>query len=186
MSLVSSVGFQGESHLELDGKIFPRNSKDEKLELTFSTLEESGLLVWKGQKETDGEVTSEDYMMISLRGGRPHVEYDLGGGQMTVSLGQKVNDDLPHTLSIARSGRHVSLGLDGLHQQNETSTGSYQVFNTEGNIFVGGGGPRPVTELTRSRFSKTFVGCVHSLVINNRATDFNNHVQASNLVPCQE
>ena len=73
MSLVSSVGFQGESHLELDGKIFPRNSKDEKLELTFSTLEESGLLVWKGQKETDGEATSEDYMMISLREGRPHV-----------------------------------------------------------------------------------------------------------------
>ena len=64
MSLVSSVGFQGESHLELDGKIFPRNSKDEKLELTFSTLKETGLLVWKGQK---------DYMMISLREGRPHV-----------------------------------------------------------------------------------------------------------------
>ena len=41
--------------------------------------------MWKGQKDTDGE----DYMMISLREGRPHVE-DLGGRQMMVSLGQKV------------------------------------------------------------------------------------------------
>ena len=77
--------FQGESHQELDRKTSLRNSKDEKLELTFSTLKETGLLVWKGQKDTDGE----DYMMISLREGRPHVE-DLGGRQMMVSLGQKV------------------------------------------------------------------------------------------------
>ena len=81
--------FQGESHQELDRKISLRNSKDEKLELTFSTLKETGLLVWKGQKDTDGE----DYMMISLRGGWSHIEYDLGGGQMTCSLGQKVNED---------------------------------------------------------------------------------------------
>ena len=56
--------FQGERHQELDRKTSLRNSKDEKLELTFSTLKETGLLVWKGQK---------DYMMISLREGRPHV-----------------------------------------------------------------------------------------------------------------
>ena len=42
-------------------------------------------VVGSGQKEADGE----DYMMISLREGRPHVE-DLGGRQMMVSLGQKV------------------------------------------------------------------------------------------------
>ena len=73
-------------------------------------------VVGSGQREADGE----DYMMISLRGGWSHIEYDLGGGQMTCSLGQKVNEDLPHTLSIARTSRHVSLSLDGLHQQNES------------------------------------------------------------------
>ena len=46
-------------------------------------------VVGSGQKEADGE----DYMMISLRGGWSHIEYDLGGGQMTCSLGQKVNED---------------------------------------------------------------------------------------------
>ena len=154
--------------------------------MTFNTLEEAGLLLWKGQTEAAGLTTSEDYLMISLRGGRPQVEYDLGGGQMTVSLGQKVNDDLPHTLSIARTGRHLSVSLDGLHQQNKTSEGSYEVFNTDGNIFIGGAGPRPVTELTQSRATRTFVGCVHSLVINNRPLDFTNHLQASNLIPCQK
>ena len=46
-------------------------------------------VVGSGQREADGE----DYMMISLRGGWSHIEYDLGGGQMTCSLGQKVNED---------------------------------------------------------------------------------------------
>ena len=170
--------------MELDGVVMPRNSRDETVELTFNTGEDSGLLLWKSQKDS-GE-TSDDYLLISLREGRPHVEYELGGGPLTVSLPHQVNDDLPHKLSLVRTGRHVSLTLDDQHQQNQTSTGSYQVFNTEGNIFVGGGGPRPVTQLTSGKSVRTFVGCVHSLVINNKDLSFRNHKQSSNLIPCRE
>ena len=170
--------------MELDGGVMPRNSRDETLELTFSTEADSGLLLWKGQ--TDFGETSEDYLLISVREGRPHVEYELGGGPLTLSLPQRVNDDLPHKLSLVRTGRQVSLTLDDQHQQNQTSTGSYQVFNTEGNFFLGGGGTRPVAQLTAGKSVRTFVGCLHSLVINNKDLSFRNHKQSSNLVPCRE
>ena len=170
--------------MELEGSVMPRNSRDETVELTFNTEADSGLLLWKSQQ--DSGVTSEDYLLISLREGRPHVEYELGGGPLSLSLPQRVNDDLPHKLFLVRTGRHVSLTLDDQHQQNQTSAGSYQVFNTEGNIFLGGGGTRPVSQLTSGKSVRTFVGCVHSLSINNKELSFKNHKQSSNLVPCRE
>ena len=186
VNMLNSVGMTGDSHLELRGAVLPRNSKEETLEIVFSTLEEDGLLLWKGEGESGGLGTSDDYLVISLVGGHPHVEYELGGGPLSVSLGQKVNDDLHHSLSVLRAGRLLSVSLDGHHQHNRTSSGSYQVFNTEGNIFIGGSGPRHLSELTHGKCNRTFVGCVHSLVINNTPTDFSDHVRASNLVPCHE
>ena len=173
--------------MELDGSVMPRNSRDETLELTFNTEEDSGLLVWKSQQTDSGLTTSDDYLLISLRDGRPQVEYELGGGPLVVSLPHQVDDGLPHTLRLVRTGRHLSLTLDDQHQQNQTSAGSFQIFNTEGNIFVGGGGPRTVTSLISGKSEvRTFVGCVHSLVINNKDLSFRNHKQSSNLVPCRE
>ena len=88
--------------MELEGGVMPRNSRDETVELTFNTEADSGLLLWKSQQ--DSGVTSDDYLLISLREGRPHVEYELGGGPLSLSLPQRVNDDLPHKLFLVRTG----------------------------------------------------------------------------------
>ena len=86
VNILNNVGFTGKSHLELDGKLLPRNSMEESVEISFSTQDENGLLLWKSQRESLGLGTSDDYLIISLRKGRPRVEYELGGGQLALGM----------------------------------------------------------------------------------------------------
>ena len=101
-------------------------------------------------------------------------------------IDEKVSDDQVHTLTVVRDGRQLSFTLDGNQHQNKTSIASFQVFNTEGNIFIGGGGPQQVSALTEGKAVRTFVGCIHSISINNSPIDFRDNVQSSNLVPCTQ
>ena len=78
ITLKSDLGFKGSSHLEITSSLLPKSSRFENINITFSTTEENGLLMWKSQEDPVGN--GDDFILLQIHDGNPVLEYELGGG----------------------------------------------------------------------------------------------------------
>ena len=79
------------------------------------------------------------------------------------------------------------MSLDETYLVTEPVPGSLTVLNTGGNIYLGGGGLVDVATLTGARSASTFIGCIHSLSINDKLVNFQTEsVSSSNIYNCDE
>ena len=72
------MGFNGQSHIQIRGTLLAPNSRNENINVTFSTSESAGLLIWKSQKDIVGN--GDDFILLEIENGQPKLTYELGGG----------------------------------------------------------------------------------------------------------
>ena len=78
ITLDSDLGFKGSSYLEVSSSLLPKSSRFENINISFSTIEENGLLMWKSQEDPVGN--GDDFFLLQIKQGNPVLEYELGGG----------------------------------------------------------------------------------------------------------
>ncbi|XP_037075728.1 basement membrane-specific heparan sulfate proteoglycan core protein-like isoform X4 [Pollicipes pollicipes] len=175
--------FDMHSYAELPLELLPHqsNTEPETVNITFSTLED-GLLFFHGQTAREPGA-GQDYIAIAIRGGRPELSFELGSGPLRITLPQRVDDGLVHSLVARRTGRDGELELDGVRAESDASPGYLTMMNTNGNIYIGG---LPDFDLmTEGRFSAGLVGCVHGLAIQGQEVNLANDLQGGvNLMAC--
>ena len=81
MTIEESIGFTGNSHIEYSHNLFQTNSESEKIDISFSTTKDDGMLLWKSQKELVGN--GDDLVLLQIKHGKVYLEYELGGGKFT-------------------------------------------------------------------------------------------------------
>ncbi|XP_043237332.1 basement membrane-specific heparan sulfate proteoglycan core protein-like isoform X3 [Amphibalanus amphitrite] len=184
VELSSHLWFDMHSYAELPLKLLPHqsNSQPETVNITFSTLEEDGLLFFHGQTARE-RGAGQDYIAIAVRAGRPELSFELGSGPLRITLPQRVADGRQHTLVARRTGRQGELLLDDTYSESGETPGYLTMMNTNGNIYIGG---LPDFELmTDGRFAMGLVGCVHQLSIQGDPVDFTTDLQGgANVSPC--
>ena len=193
----------GKSHIQYSHKLFQPDSESEKFDISFSTNNEDGMLIWKSQRDLVGN--GDDLVLLQIKHGKVHLEYELGGGRLSLmispinnnflmasgpielTLGQSVTDNLVHKVTISRDKTSINMSLDESFHTSKRITGPLKILNTVGDIFLGGGGLVDVATLTGGRAIRTFSGCVHSLGVSDTRVDLQlDHLASSNIINCQE
>ena len=63
--------------------------------------------------------------------------YNMGAGPAEMRSRVRVNDGAPHTVFLDRLGRAGSVQIDGGEPVADSSKGSLQMLNVNGNIYFG-------------------------------------------------
>ena len=58
--------------------LFNINSESESMDISFSTTKDNGMLLWKSQNDLVGN--GDDLIILQIKDGNIHLEYELGGG----------------------------------------------------------------------------------------------------------
>ena len=58
--------------------LFKINSESESIDISFSTTKDNGMLLWKSQNDLVGN--GDDLIILQIKDGNIHLEYELGGG----------------------------------------------------------------------------------------------------------
>ncbi|KAK2193775.1 hypothetical protein NP493_5g02050 [Ridgeia piscesae] len=184
-SIGTSAGFRGDGYVELPLRLLPHRSSqvEEVIEMTVSTDQSDGLLLWHGQKPTV-RGRGKDYLSVALHGGKVVFSYELGSGPANISSVDRIDDGRPHTITIRRTGRKGSLEIDGFSFVEGESGGVLRMLNTRGNMYIGG-----VPDLDGMAFGQhdqMLEGCVSNLYIQGKGPlDLTaDAVGGVNVVPC--
>jgi len=181
----TEVQFNGDGYVELSRELLPHTNPEEgeKIHIEFSTRSPNGLLLWHGQTpDTDG--MGQDYLSLSVVNGQLQLSYELGSKPAVITTQQRVDDGERHAAVIKRQGKDGSLELDRRSLEFGESQGLLTQLNANGNIYVGG---LPSLEfMTGSHNATGFVGCIHSLQIQDSGViNFaERQISSVNALPC--
>ena len=78
VNVEKSLGFTGKSHIMFPHDLFKINSESESMDISFSTTKDNGMLLWKSQNDLVGN--GDDLIILQIKDGNIHLEYELGGG----------------------------------------------------------------------------------------------------------
>ena len=78
VTVEESIGFTGNSYIKYSHTLFQPDSEAEKIDISFSTTKEDGMLLWKSQKDSVGN--GDDLVLLQIKHGKVYLEYELGGG----------------------------------------------------------------------------------------------------------
>ncbi|CAG0883138.1 unnamed protein product [Darwinula stevensoni] len=180
-----SISLNGRGWVELPLKLLPHitSTIKETIRIKFSTKSD-GVLLWHGQKpEEDG--VGKDFITLAVRNGYLSLLYELGSGEANITWSnERVDDGESHLVVVQRTGRDGSLSVDRGAEVYGESQGNLQMLNTDGNIFLGG--VPNLKQMTGGRFSGNFVGCIHSLEIQDKELNLGKaSLQGAGVEPCE-
>ncbi|XP_021927336.1 basement membrane-specific heparan sulfate proteoglycan core protein isoform X6 [Zootermopsis nevadensis] len=184
----SEVSFQGDGYIELSNSLLPHKTatENEVITIEFSTTEPNGLIFWHGQtSDTDGR--TQDYVALAVVNGLLEFSYELGSGpaQIQTQADARVDDGKRHHVVLKRQGSDGSIELDSITEFGE-SQGVLKMLNTRGNIYIGG--LPDFDHMTGGKYLRGFVGCIHSLLIQDTSgsgLNFReNALYSVNALPC--
>ena len=151
------------------------SSNEGAISFTIRTSELSSLLLYaegNGSIPSDG---STDYLVVTMDNGVIKIllqffEIQLNAvNTTTISLGEHLNDNRPHTLLIRHSGPTLEYSIDSTEQANVTYS-SIVVSNIGTNGIYFGGLPNTVTPILDSvRSEANFAGCLESIMASNNS-----------------
>ncbi|KAI0242624.1 Basement membrane-specific heparan sulfate proteoglycan core protein [Lamellibrachia satsuma] len=184
-SIGSSAGFHGNGYVELPLHLLPHRSSqvEEVIEMTVTTRQPDGLLLWHGQKpNTQGR--GKDYLSVAIHAGKVVFSYELGSGPSKISSVDTIDDGHPHTITVRRTGMKGSLEIDGSSFVEGKSGGPLRMLNTRGNMYIGGVPNLDV--MTFDQHEKMLEGCISNVYIQGKGpldltTDA---IGGVNVVPC--
>ncbi|XP_035706486.1 basement membrane-specific heparan sulfate proteoglycan core protein isoform X3 [Folsomia candida] len=184
-----SVAFRGEGYIEINKSFMYRSGPyvPETVELEISTKASSGgLIFWHGPTPT--EIDPDDFFSIAVnREGKVELQWDYGSGVAKAVSNSIVNDGEKHLVVVKRQGRDGTIQVDGEDIPSfAINNEPVETLNPHGNIYVGGA-PN-CFQMTHGLYHNGFIGCIHSLKIQNgEPINLNeNSISAVNTGPCSE
>ncbi|XP_041425839.1 basement membrane-specific heparan sulfate proteoglycan core protein isoform X10 [Xenopus laevis] len=136
------------------------------IKITFRPDTADGMLVYSGQKKSNGA----DFVSFGLVGGRPEFRFDAGSGMATIRYPTPISLGEFHTVTLYRNLTQGSLVVDKHVPVNGTSQGKFQGLDLNEELFLGG---YPNYDfISKTGLSSGFVGCIRQLVIQEEEVIF--------------
>nr|CAD7256084.1 unnamed protein product [Timema shepardi] len=135
------------------------HSRVSRISLFFKTRYDDSVLFY-----ASGEPHGHHYVAASIKNETVHVKIDLGDGPVEATLGNSVNDNYWHNLTIAQHDTDLTLRLD--HEQHDLQlSGPRKHLYIDPEIYFGGG-----PELHKKKglvSSNNFPGCLKYVFFND-------------------
>eukprot|EP00079_Xenopus_tropicalis_P037485 XP_017951256.1 PREDICTED: basement membrane-specific heparan sulfate proteoglycan core protein [Xenopus tropicalis] len=132
------------------------------IKITFRPDTADGMLVYSGQKKSNGA----DFVSFGLVGGRPEFRFDAGSGMATIRYPTAISLGEFHTVTLYRNLTQGSLVVDRHVPVNGTSQGKFQGLDLNEELFLGG--YSHYDSISKTGLNSGFVGCVRQLIIPGR------------------
>ncbi|XP_047106165.1 agrin-like [Schistocerca piceifrons] len=158
---------------EINGRFFH-------YEVTFHTMEASGLLLWNDRKIRH----RSNYVALAISDGYLELRYRLGKTKYSASLQSKVyvSDGGIHTVVAEIHWKYSFLQVDDEHPKQKFTKGNNIRRSLAQDIWIGGMGSLP-SGLPTAYYSG-FLGCMHRLVAQKELIDLQSG-EASNITLSQ-
>uniref|UniRef100_A0A3B4WHW6 EGF like, fibronectin type III and laminin G domains n=1 Tax=Seriola lalandi dorsalis TaxID=1841481 RepID=A0A3B4WHW6_SERLL len=156
--------FYGYSHMTLE----PLKNSYQTFQITleFKSDSEDGLLLYCGENEHG----RGDFTSLALVRGKLHYRFNCGTGAAQIVSESPVVLGQWHTVTVFRDGMSGWLRMDNDTPISGRSQGQYTKITFRSPLYVGGS-PSAYWLVRATGSNRGFVGCIQSLIINNKATD---------------
>lgn len=146
------------------------------IELELRTKADSGLLFYMAR------INHADFATIQIKDGMAHFRYDLGSGDTTTMVPQRVNDGEWHKINIFRTKQTGYLFVDGI-ANSTNSPKKADILDVVGMLYVGG---LPINYTTKriGPVLHSIDGCIRNFRMVEGNTDFNNPTSSFNVGSC--
>nr|XP_033792815.1 laminin subunit alpha-2 isoform X4 [Geotrypetes seraphini] len=168
-------GLSRNSHLAIafdDTKVKNRLT----IEFEVRTEAESGLLFYMAR------INHADFATVQLKNGMAHFGYDLGHGNTSTMVPQKINDGQWHQIRIFREKQRGILFVDGV-SNSTTSPKKADILDVVGMLYVGG---LPINYITRriGPVLHSIDGCIRNFKMTEAPVDLDNPTSSFNVGSC--
>ncbi|XP_039180622.1 laminin subunit alpha-2 isoform X7 [Crotalus tigris] len=146
------------------------------IELEIRTKAENGLLFYMAR------INHADFATIQIKNGFPYFSYDLGHGNTSTMISNKINDGQWHKIKIFRSKQEGVLSVDGATNRT-TSPKKADILDVVGMLYVGG---LPINYTTRRIGPVVYSidGCLRNFRMSEAPIDLNNPTSIYNVGRC--
>ncbi|XP_069831051.1 laminin subunit alpha-2 isoform X3 [Dendropsophus ebraccatus] len=146
------------------------------IELELRTKAESGLIFYMAR------INHADFATIQIKDGMAHFRYDLGSGDTTTMVPQRVNDGEWHKINIFRTKQTGYLFVDGI-ANSTNSPKKADILDVVGMLYVGG---LPINYTTKriGPVLHSIDGCIRNFRMVEGNTDFNSPTSTFNVGSC--
>lgn len=174
--LVSVNFVNKESYLQIPpAKVRPQTN----ISLQIATDEDSGILLYKGDK---------DHIAVELYRGRVRASYDTGSHPASAIYSvETINDGNFHIVELLALDQSLSLSVDGGSPKIITNLSKQSALNFDSPLYVGGmPGKNNVAAALRQapgQNGTSFHGCIRNLYINSELQDFRKVPMHTGILP---
>ncbi|XP_075719830.1 laminin subunit alpha-2 [Rhinoderma darwinii] len=146
------------------------------IELELRTTADSGLIFYMAR------INHADFATIQIKDGMAHFRYDLGSGDTTTMVPQRVNDGEWHKINIFRTKQIGYLFVDGI-ANSTNSPKKADILDVVGMLYVGG---LPINYTTKriGPVLHSIDGCIRNFRMVEGNTDFNSPTSSFNVGSC--
>uniref|UniRef100_A0A674J3X9 Laminin subunit alpha 2 n=1 Tax=Terrapene triunguis TaxID=2587831 RepID=A0A674J3X9_9SAUR len=146
------------------------------IEFEVRTEAESGLLFYMAR------INHADFATVQIKNGLPYFSYDLGSGNTSTMIPNKINDGQWHKVKIFRTKQEGILLVDGVSNRT-TSPKKADILDVVGMLYVGG---LPINYTTRRIGPVTYSidGCIRNFKMTEASVDLDNPTSSFNVGKC--
>ncbi|XP_066461636.1 laminin subunit alpha-2 isoform X5 [Eleutherodactylus coqui] len=146
------------------------------IELELRTKADSGLIFYMAR------INHADFATIQIKDGMAHFRYDLGSGDTTTMVPQRVNDGEWHKINIFRTKQTGYLFVDGI-ANSTNSPKKADILDVVGMLYVGG---LPINYTTKriGPVLHSIDGCIRNFRMVEGDTNFNSPTSSFNVGSC--
>ncbi|XP_044280734.1 laminin subunit alpha-2 isoform X5 [Varanus komodoensis] len=146
------------------------------IEFEIKTTAENGLLFYMAR------INHADFATVQIKNGFPYFSYDLGHGNTSTMIPNKINDGQWHKIKISRSKQEGILVVDGAINRT-TSPKRADILDVVGMLYVGG---LPVNYTTKRIGPVVYSidGCIRHFQITESPVDLDNPTSSYKVGKC--
>ena len=163
MADTATPSFSTASYIELSITMDVENTY---IQLAFNPSSPNGYLFYSGNS-----THQDDFLSISLVGGKLDLRYDLGSGSVDPLISGPLDLNIWHTVFVIRQNRTARMIVDGIQHGPVVSPGTYFQLNDQTRVSVGGLVDYNIVSFSANREILGFSGCITSLVVSNKSNN---------------
>ncbi|RMC13007.1 hypothetical protein DUI87_10536 [Hirundo rustica rustica] len=146
------------------------------IEFEVRTTADSGLLFYMAR------INHADFATVQIKNGLPYFSYDLGSGNTSTMISNKVNDGQWHQIKVSRAKQEGNLMVDGISNRT-VSPKKADILDVVGMLYVGG---LPINYTTRriGPVLHSIDGCIRNFRMTESPIDLDNPTSSFNVGKC--
>ncbi|KAF4796257.1 Laminin subunit alpha-2 [Turdus rufiventris] len=146
------------------------------IEFEVRTTADSGLLFYMAR------INHADFATVQIKNGLPYFSYDLGSGNTSTLISNKINDGQWHQIKVSRVKQEGNLIVDGV-SNTTVSPKKADILDVVGMLYVGG---LPINYTTRriGPVLHSIDGCIRNFKMTESPVDLDNPTSSFNVGKC--